>query len=212
MGSPEPGAGSRVKMHWVVENVTGSSWTYAVIVLAVALDGVCPLVPGEVTTITAGVLAADGDLSVIFVFAAAFAGATIGDNATYWLGRGLGARAARRLFRSQKARDYLDRADRQLKRRGPLIIVASRFLPGGRTATTFASGTLHMEWRRFLTADIVASALWAAYATALGYFGGSTFQHSVWKPLALSIGLGLIFGIAGDIGRRFARGAKTARS
>jgi SNARE associated Golgi protein len=49
---------------------------------------------------------------------------------------------------------------------GVWIIVVARFIPGGRTATTYAAGTVGMPWRRFLPADAIAVALWALYVRA----------------------------------------------
>lgn len=69
-----------------------------------------------------------------------------------------------------------------------MIIVVARFVPGGRTATTFSAGALAMPWRRFVVIDALAAALWATYMTLLGYFGGSAFEESLWKPI-LAAGL-----------------------
>lgn len=173
----------------VLKDAVGESlWTYPAIVGAVALDSVIPLAPGEAVAITAGVLAADGELNVMLVFAAAALGGFLGDNFSYWLGASLGRRAERRLFGSERGQRQIGWARRQLEQRGAVIIVAARFIPGGRTATTFSSGALEMPWRRFAAIDAVAASLWAAYATCLGYFGGTTFRESLWKPL-LAAGL-----------------------
>src|SRR5215217_8747932 len=51
------------------------------------------------------------------------------------------------------------------------IIVVARFVPGGRTATTFTAGTVRLAWPRFAAADAVGATLWAAYAAGLGYLG-----------------------------------------
>jgi membrane-associated protein len=69
-----------------------------------------------------------------------------------------------------------------------VIIIVARFIPGGRTATTFSAGALEMPWRRFLTIDAVAAVLWATYIALLGYFGGEAFEQSLWKPI-LAAGL-----------------------
>jgi membrane-associated protein len=79
---------------------------------------------------------------------------------------------------------------------------ARRFVPGGRTATTLASGTLGMPWRRFVAVDAAACAMWAAYVTALGYLGGNTFQHSLWKPLLAAGIVGVIVTVLADVYRR----------
>jgi len=173
-----------------------SLWTYPAVIAAVGLDSVLPLAPGEAVVITAGVLAADGELNVVLVLAAATLGSFLGDNFCYLLGASLGRRAERRLIRSEHGRARVAWARRQLEERGAAIIIAARFIPGGRTATTFSSGVLEMPWRRFAAIDAVAASLWAGYVTALGYFGGSTFRDSLWKPL-VAAGLVALFVSAG---------------
>ena len=168
---------------WLEEAIRGEVWTYPAIVVAVAFDSLLPIAPGETVVITAGVLAANGDLSLPLVILAAAVGGWLGDNASYGLGASLGRRAERRFFSSQKAQQRLGWARRQLRKRGGTIIVVARFIPGGRTATTFAAGTLEMPWRRFASVDALAAVLWAAYITMLGYFGGSAFEESLWKPI-----------------------------
>ena len=165
-----------------------SLWAYPAIVGTVALDSIIPVAPGEAVVITAGVLASDGELNVVLVLAAAALGGFLGDNVSYWLGASVGRRAERRLFKSARGRGQVEWARGQLEERGAAIIVAARFIPGGRTATTFSSGALGMPWRRFAAIDAVAASLWAGYVTALGYFGGTAFSESLWKPL-LAAGL-----------------------
>ncbi|HWM64045.1 MAG TPA: DedA family protein [Solirubrobacterales bacterium] len=173
---------------WLENAIGGEVWTYPAIVAAVAFDSLLPIAPGETVVITAGVLAANGDLNPVLVACAGTVGGCLGDNASYGLGATLGRRAERRFFSSGKARERVEWARRQLQERGAVIIVVARFVPGGRTATTFSAGALKMPWRRFLAIDVIAAALWATYMTLLGYFGGSAFEESLWKPL-LAAGL-----------------------
>src|ERR687898_1544057 len=86
----------------VLELVSASPWTYAVILGVAALDAVLPLVPSEATVISAGVLAGAGDLQLGFVIAAGAAGAYAGDTSAYWLGRRLDDRYVGRIFRGIK--------------------------------------------------------------------------------------------------------------
>lgn len=172
------------------------------IVVAVAIDSVLPVAPGEAVTVTAAVLASAGELSVFLVFFAAMLGGMLGDNASYGLGATLGRRAERRLFRGERSRGRVDWAREQLDRHGAPIILAARFVPGGRTATTFAAGTLEMPWRRFLSIDVLAAALWAAYATLLGYLGGRAFAESLWKPLVLAAAVAALVAGASELLRR----------
>jgi membrane-associated protein len=182
--------------------VGGSLWAYPALIGAVSLDSVLPVAPGEAAVVTGGVLAADGELSIFGVFAASMLGGILGDNISYGLGVLLGRPAERRLFTSSRSRERLEWARRQLHVRGGVIIVAARFVPGGRTATTFSAGTLEMPWRRFVAIDVLAAALWAAYASLLGYFGGNAFTDSLWKPLLAATLVGLTVATLAEVARR----------
>ncbi len=186
----------------VLHTVSASSWTYVIVIAVVAVDAVFPVVPGDGATITAAILAANGDLSIVLVVAAGFLGATAGDNFSYLLGHELGSRAAQRLFRGEKSRARLEWARNQLGQRGVTLIIGARFIPGGRTATTFAAGTLDMRWRRFLTGDLIGTFGWALFTSLLGYLGGQAFHQSLWKPLLLSVGISALVVLGGELWQR----------
>jgi membrane-associated protein len=83
-----------------------------------------------------------------------------------------------------------------------VIIIAARFIPGGRTATTFLAGALGMPWRRFVAIDTLAAVLWATYIALLGYFGGATFEEDLWKPLLAAGAIAILVATAGELFRR----------
>lgn len=182
--------------------LTSSPLTYGVIVAFVALDAVFPLVPGETLVTTGAVLALDGELLLPLIVLAGILGGVIGDSASYLLGSRVGRPASERLFRDEKSRRRLEWARRQLDARGAVIIVAARFIPGGRTATTFSAGTLDYGWRRFLPIDLVAVTLWACYATGIGVIGGEAFTDSLWKPLAIAAAIAAAVTVTGELLRR----------
>jgi membrane-associated protein len=161
------------------------------------LDAVVPIVPSETAVITAGVVASAGDLTLSVVIAAAAAGAFLGDNTAYWIGRRFGARAVDRFFSSEKARRRIDWAEGQLSERGGELIAVARFIPGGRTAVTLSAGLLGYPWRRFVAFDAAAAVGWALYASLLGYFGGQAFEDAPWKGLLVA--LGIAFAVAGGV-------------
>ncbi len=180
----------------LLDVISNSDWTYGVVFLFAFLDVIIPIVPSETAVITAGVVASNGDLSLPLVIAAAAAGACLGDNVAYLLGRLCEDRVANTLF-AGKRRHHLDRAERTLSERGGYLIIIGRFIPGGRTAVTFGAGVLHFPWRRFIAFDVVASLLWASYAALVGYFGGKAFEESPTKGVLLA--LAIAFGVAGAI-------------
>jgi membrane protein DedA with SNARE-associated domain len=187
--------------HFVTHFVSASPATYAIVFGIVAIDAVLPFAQAEAVVITAAVLAAQGHLEIWLVALLAALGGIVGDNASYLLGRLVGCRVAIRLL----SREKLRRAERGVRSQGAILILIARFIPVGRTATTLAAGTLEMEWRRFLLADAAAATLWAAYASMLGYVGGASFEHSLWKPLVFALGLALLLAGAGEAYRRYAR-------
>ena len=187
---------------WLTEEVSHSSLTYVAVFFAAGADVLLPLIPSETMVITAAVLAAQGDLLIVVIVPAVALGAFLGDNVSYLLGRRVGDPVARRLFRGEKGQARLDWAERAIQRRGAVLIAVGRFIPGGRTATTFAAGTLEMPYRRFVVADAVAAAIWAVYVSALGYLGGEAFNESLWLPLAASLGCAMAVGLGFEAWRR----------
>ncbi|MEP7023018.1 MAG: DedA family protein [Actinomycetota bacterium] len=174
-----------------------SGWAYGIIFLFAFLDVLVPVVPSEASVITAGVLAATGDLNLPLLIAAAAGGAFLGDNTAYLIGRRFGTRAVDRFFRGGKAKKTIDWAERQLAQRGGELIAVSRFIPGGRTAVTLSAGTVAFPWRRFAMFDAIAAIIWALYASLLGYFGGRVFENAAWKGLLVA--LGIAFAVAGSV-------------
>jgi membrane-associated protein len=171
------------------EYVSGSAASYLLIVTFVALDALFPLIPAEVVLISGTLFALQGRLTLALVYAAGVMGVLIGDNASYLLGDTLGEPAAERLAHDRRARRWLRWARTKICRHGPGLVVASRFLPGGRTATTFAAGSLGLSWRRFIVADIVAALLAIGYMIAVAYVAGRAFANSFWPSLMLSLGI-----------------------
>jgi membrane-associated protein len=161
------------------------------------------LFPSETVVITAAVLAANGKLNIGLVAAAATIGAILGDNSAYWLGRSGLSRVSDRLLGSESNQRRLRWAQTQIEQNGSWIIIVARFIPGGRTATTYIAGTLEMPWKRkFLPADTFAAVVWALFSSALGYIGGATFEQNLWLPIVIAIGASLLVAGAGELVRR----------
>lgn len=174
----------------LVDLVSSSGWTYVIVFAVAAIDGFFPLVPSETMAITAGVFAGAGELSLALVIVCAAAGAILGDNIAYLLGRRLGEPWVRHRLRTEKALARLDFAERHLGDRGPYLIVVARFIPGGRVAVNFAAGVVRtLTWRRFFAFDVLAGVLWGTYCGLVGYIGGSAFEEEPWKGLLVAFAI-----------------------
>jgi membrane protein DedA with SNARE-associated domain len=197
------------------EQWVSSDWAYLAIFAVSAIDAFFPLVPSETVVITGGVLAGAGDLSLPLVILSASTGAIVGDNISYGIGNWLGEHTVKRVFRGEKSRKGFEWAEHQLMQRGTYLIIVARFIPGGRTATTFAAGYIStFPYRRFIRADVVAGLIWGTYASCLGYFGGKTFEKEPWKGLILAFVVAV--GIAATVeivrSRRERRRARSAET
>ncbi len=180
-----------------VDWISGSAWSYVFVFSFAVFDAFFPVVPSESLVIVAGTLAGAGDLNVVLVILAASAGAVVGDNISYGIGKWVGKRTVRRLFRHEKAHRSFDWAEAQLEQRGSYIILIARFIPFGRTAVTFTAGyTEGLPWHRFIRYDIVAGLVWGTYATMLGYLGGKQFEEQPWKGVVLGLGIAFVVAFA----------------
>lgn len=188
-----------------------SGWAYLILFVLAAVDAVVPVVPSETAVITAGVVAANGDLLLPLVILSAGLGAFAGDNIAYLLGFRFGDAAQAKFFHGEKAKKRLAWAEHQLDERGGELIVVGRFIPGGRTAITLSAGLLRYPWRRFVIFDAIAALIWATYAAGLGFVGGKAFEDAPLKGLILAFSVA--FAITGIVeGVRWLRNRRAPKA
>lgn len=183
----------------LLDTVTDSPSTYLALAGIVLIDDFVWFAPGDTAMITAGIVAANGGLVLPLVIAAGTIGGILGDNLSYFLGRRFGPGLAGRLLRSERAQERYRWAEQQIATRGSTIIIVGRFIPAGRTVTTFACGTTRLPYRRFLLADSVAALAWATYTALLGFVGGSAFRDALWEPLLIGLGVALALGAGAEL-------------
>jgi len=177
---------------------------YLLLFAIAAGDAIFPVLPSESAAILAGVLAAiEPAILLPAVIGAAASGAFVGDSTSYGLGRYGGRPAQRRFFDGPYSRRGVRWACNQLRRRGGLILVVARFVPGGRTGATFTSGLTGFRYRRFALFTAIAAVLWALYAVLLGYFGGRVFHDRPLLAVLVAFALAAVLALAAETGRRF---------
>ena len=163
--------------------------SYLIALVIPALDAIFPVLPSETAVITLGVTTAGStDPRIALLVACAAAGAFLGDNLCYLLGRRFGPAVERRFFAGPKGARTRAWAERSLDRYGPQLIIVCRFIPGGRTAVTLTCGLVRYQRRRFVAATAVAAVIWALYAFLIGRIGGRAFEHNIWAGLAVAFG------------------------
>ncbi len=157
------------------ESFADSPWFYLFIFSIAMIDGFFPVVPGETTVIIGGVSAGAGDLNILLVILCGALGAIVGDTVSYGIGK-YGSKRFPRFIEGRQA--GIDRMSKQIRSRGGLLLITARFIPGGRTLLTLASGVTrqpYLDW--FLRWDVLAGFIWASYAGGLGFLFGDWLEE-----------------------------------
>ena len=99
---------------FLLDSISDSPATYLALAGIIFVDDFVPFAPGDTAMITAGILAANGELMLVLVIAAGAVGGILGDNLFYFLGRRFGPGIAGRLFAQRPRQGWLplDRAPR----------------------------------------------------------------------------------------------------
>jgi membrane protein DedA with SNARE-associated domain len=181
----------------------GSALSYLIALLFPALDAIFPVLPSETVVIALGVATAGStDPRIALLVTCAAAGAFLGDNCCYLLGRRFGPAVQRRFFTTAKGMKARAWAERSLARWGMQLIIVCRFIPGGRTAVTLTCGLTGYPRRRFTTATAVAAVIWALYAFFTGRIGGRAFEDNPWAGLVIAFGASIAISAVIEIIRR----------
>ena len=163
-----------------LDDISSNWWFYAIIFIIALLDSVVPAVPSETTVIIGGIAAGQGDLWVILVIVMGAVGAFVGDSIAYGLGKRFRPWVTRLLSRNNSdGAERLGRAADQIDKRGGMLLITARFIPGGRTLMTLSCGATERPYRAwFVRWDALATTLWAAYAAIIGYSFGEVFEDN----------------------------------
>ncbi|HQV01113.1 MAG TPA: VTT domain-containing protein [Bacteroidia bacterium] len=133
-----------------------------------------PFLPGDSLLFTAGLFARLGYLDLGLLMALLFVAAVLGDNTNYWVGRKLGLRAIQIKFKDKLLvkPEYVEKTHAFYEKHGAKTIIMARFVPIVRTFAPFVAGIGTMDYRRFLSFDVLGGVIWIGSLTLAGYFLG----------------------------------------
>lgn len=153
---------------------------YPLLFLAVMAESSGVPIPGETALITAAVLASGGKLQIELVIAIAAAGAIVGDNIGYLIGRRGGRWMLERpgRFQSQR-RQALQNGEVFFERHGPKAVFLGRFVLGLRVWASWLAGATHMRWRSFVFWNALGGICWATAIGLLAYFLGHAAGNAI---------------------------------
>lgn len=142
------------------------------------------VIPAEAVVIVASVLAVSGRFSLESVFAAAFFGALLGDQAGYGLGRFGGNRVISRAGPVARVwRRYEPVAAALFRRHAALSVSMARFISFVRTLMPWFAGMSEMRYTRYFLFDLIGVLGWAAASVTVGFLAGAG-----WRAVADAVG------------------------
>jgi membrane-associated protein len=135
---------------------------------------ITPFLPGDSLLFAVGAISADPQ-SGINVWIAAIVmlvAAILGDTVNYWIGRKFSGWAIRKFPRIIK-QSHLDKTSEFFVRYGGKAIIIARFVPIVRTFAPFVAGSGAMDYRKFMTYNIVGALLWIGSLVPAGWYFGN---------------------------------------
>jgi membrane-associated protein len=132
--------------------------------------------PGDSLLVTAGILAAAGQLDIWWLMTLPTIAAIAGDQTGYVIGYKAG-NALREKY--PKFKDHLERAHAFYEKYGVKTIVIARFVPIVRTFVPAVAGAARMNYRTFVTFNIAGGAMWVLSTTLAGYGLGRALPSEI---------------------------------
>ncbi|MEL6929770.1 MAG: DedA family protein [Cyanobacteria bacterium J06600_6] len=146
---------------------------YWAVFLGIAIENMGIPLPGETIVIVGGFLAGSGELNYWWVLVSAIAGAILGDNFGYWVGRFGGWQLLvkiGRLFRLQE--QQLEQAKDRYSKNAAQAVFFGRFVTLLRIFAGPLAGITEMPYRKFLLYNSGGAAVWATTIVSVAFFLG----------------------------------------
>ena len=151
-----------------------ATYGYLAVFVFVGVESIGVPVPGETMLVTAAIYAGTtGRLSIFWVIVASSAGAIVGDNIGYLIGRTGGYRLIKRYGRYIRLEEDRLRLGQYLfHKHGPKVVFFGRFISVLRIFAAFLAGVNHMHWRRFLIFNAAGGIVWSTLYGVAAYLLG----------------------------------------
>jgi len=173
---------------------------YAGLALLMLAETVFPPIPSEAVLPLAGYLVERGDFNYVLVVLTSTAGSVLGAMLLYEAARHGGRPFAERFLRFAHLQpEKLDEAERWFARRGALIVLLGRCVPGMRSLVSLPAGLLRMPRLQYLGLTLLGSAIWNTVLVTIGYLLGSQWERvaDVIGPISKPLVAVVVVGVGG---------------
>ncbi|MFD7444307.1 DedA family protein [Streptomyces sp. NPDC059909] len=171
--------------------------------------------PGDSLLFTTGLLVTTGVIKqpLWVVCTLVVLAAIIGDQVGYLFGRKVGPALFKRPDSKLFKQENVEKAHEFFEKYGPKSLVLARFVPIVRTFTPIIAGVSRMNYRSFITFNVIGGMLWGAGVTLLGAaLGKIEFVHKNIEAILIAIVLISVVPIVIEFLRARSKGKKEAEA
>lgn len=143
--------------------------------------------PGDSLLFTAGFLASQGFVNVHLLAFVCFVAAVLGDSVGYAFGNKVGPQLMKRPDGKIFKKRYIAEAEKFFEEHGKKTIILARFVPIVRTFAPIVAGVGSMNYKTFISYNVIGGALWTLGITYLGYFLGGFIPESMLEPAVILV-------------------------
>lgn len=176
-------------------------WIYGILFLIIFVETglvVMPFLPGDSLLFAAGALAAStGAMDPWLLGLLLFIAAVLGDTLNYHIGKYIGPR----VFEIESRfinKNHLIATQKFFDKHGGKTIIFARFVPFARTFAPFVAGASSMNYKYFLSYNVIGAFCWIGSFITLGYLFGNmpivkdNFTYLIFGIIILSVLPGVI--------------------
>jgi len=155
----------------IIEEVIRWGGTFALIAIVFSETGLLVgfFLPGDSLLVTAGIFAASGTLNVWVLLPTLTVAAILGNSTGYLIGKKTGPLLFKREDSLLFKRKHLVRAHDFYEKYGKKTIVLAQFMPIVRTFAPTVAGAAAMDYRTFITYNVIGAVLWIWSMVLAGY-------------------------------------------
>lgn len=152
------------------------AFTFIIIFIIIFLETgliVTPFLPGDSLIFALGTFAAINAFNPLVMYLTVLLAAIIGDSVNYYIASKIGKQVIEKEKIKFIKKEHIDKTEAFFAKHGGKTIILARFVPFVRTFAPFVAGVSRMNYRYFITYNIIGAFLWVTLFYILGLFFGN---------------------------------------